>query len=440
MANKFYKREKRGALSSKERNLVAKIESLVDQNDVDVNELGSARNVDQLEVMLEALEEEYGSTTIESSSPKEEPTNFEEPKETKPVESSTEQVNVPKETGSYELSQFVSQENSHPFAIEFESAGRDYAKGGPTINPSIDESEQNLDDKPVENTESSRFSESATDSVASPWDVPTDKETEFSSSRIDTDNVESDDPEKTALAESTKKKATKHIAKQAANLYAIVTEKLGGWAGKISDKKLEALEEEGKIDREYVVDKGRNLTIQGIADNHNSQLKKMVKLDDDVKDDFQEALELVMEKHQFEVTPEVNLAIVTISGIATVVKTATDLKKDTMELIEKSGKNAMVIQNQLERERAMREDLQRQIEEMKNGSAILESNTESPQQQTQGEVKEMSFVKKTELDVSDTETVQRNRSFSDSENMIETITSPVIEEKPKLVGIKKKKK
>lgn len=391
----FYKRSKRGALNAAEKSLGDSIEALCKTHNIDPNTLGQATNLEELGDIKSVLEAQINSSPpvkkpTESAkesaenTQKNTPAKKERPAQVKPDESLKEPV-VKKTTDStpapdvsqssatekFNMGDFIPQENSNAFAAKFKTADRDYA-----VHNEFDQSLPNAPQKPLtetekptapttsktttsditETTETTSTIPAATepaatqvnDSTRNPWEIDTDQAQVVEEAPTTTDpNLTSDDPEKVALAEATKKKATKHIAKQAATFYAFLCEKGGNWAGRISENRLAKMEANGLIDRNFILDEDQKQTVEDFVDDHNKKLKELVVLDEDVKDDFQEALQLVMEKHQFEVTPEVNLAIVTISGIATVVKTAMDIKKDSIKILNKTSRTYTLVQNQL---------------------------------------------------------------------------------------------
>jgi hypothetical protein len=474
--NPFYKRTKRGALQGVERELIAEIEAMCENKGIDVRTLDVASNVEELRDLRDAVElrgaeksasdtntnnnsDKPTSTTDKAADTNAEAANkeesFEAPEETKPNAEPTPEPSEFEKTGkSFDMADFVPQDNSNPFATEFIKEGREYATGEVNIGQPEAVESPAPDPKPERTPSVESVSEATpveavepvNDSVASPWDVSTDNEVEVNNreSQVDQD-LNSDDPEKVKLAETTKKKATKHIAKQAANLYAIVVEKAGKWTGQISEKTLTKLENEGKLDREFVIDDQTGETVDRFVDNHNDNLTAAVKLDEDVKDDFQEALELVMEKHQWEVTPEVNLAIVAISGFATTIQQARQCRNESMKVLDKASKTYQMVTYELTEAHSRNDELEAQIAELqaqlsasKNGQAQPSVQPSVPATEnnltvvTPPPIRKGSFNKK-EADGIIEPAAERNVDFTEEENMIETITSPILEEKPSIV-------
>ena len=460
--NSFYKRTTRGALKSIEKQLVENISNICETYNVDPSTLDVANSIDELQDLKDVLELTHGkvSSTSKKTTPPKSNTSIEsgnvddveqsdstsasEFDQPEPVE-----PNVPtpgNEAPKFNLGDFVPQENSNAFAMEFESKGRDYAKG--IIETGDSTINQNDDSVPTRSSEVDDLSDSSEatssapdDSTPSPWQVDTSDEVEVKNrdQQVEEDS-KSDDPEKVALASATKKKATKHIAKQAASMYAIVVEKTGNWAGQISEKSLDKMEAEGTIDRQYVIDDFSNQTVDQFVDNHNNQLKDVVTLDEDVKEDFQEALELVMEKHQWEVTPEVNLAIVAISGIATVVKQGRDLRKDTMRVLEKASKTYQIVHHELVQQQDENASLKAEIERLnqsKQSSVVKQepvNGGEIESIQPEEILRKGSFKKEFSG-----EDVERSNEFGEATNEIDSVTSPITED-PRVVTLAKQKK
>jgi hypothetical protein len=444
----FYKRTKPGALSTEERNLTEAIESLCQKNNVSADSLKIARTVEDLEELKKSLETTAGKpSSSESSSEEVSETapdqNFDVDLETekalekKPSVEKTHQEPIPSSkpdiSSTFEMSDFVPQENSNPFTSQFKTEGRDYTKGEVNVG-----GDQKID---VNNTEAGSKTQRtptvdevpeigttapANDSTPAPWAVNTDNEIEVNNREKGLqDDINSDDPEKVKLAESTKKKATKHISKQAANLYAIIVEKTGRYAGEIPEKRLDKLEREGKLDRQFIIDEKSGETVEKFVDDHNKRLKDLVKLEDDVKEDFQEALELVMEKHQFEVTPEVNLAIVTISGFATTIQQARQCRNESMKVLEKAERTYKLVNEQLAQSYDRNRELEQQLLELKVQMKERESGSPArvvnlPVNQGEPAIKSGTFSKPNTDEVSHGE-----KTITESENLIETITSQI---------------
>jgi hypothetical protein len=371
----WYKKGK-GRKSSVENASIRTVNDLIEQNNIDISKYDSPTTPNELYELRNKLLEEYGSPVIKKDVlPSEttenvsaqEPilddsskTNFQEPEPVEtPVESQTQS------TRTFELSDFVEQKSDSPFTDEFPAEDMHKATSDfPSYVP-----------EPTPPPESSQAIEQVSnDSVPDAWEQM--KKKRDRGSALGTETVEataepvSSTPksDKVPLADETKRKATESMARQMAKITTFLAELGVKKVSKLSDKHIDKLEDQGLIDRNFEVN-GR--TVAELLDDHNDLIDKMIEVDPQSKNDLVEAIKLVAEKHQIEMSPESNLAMVVVTIIISLAQAGLSQKKEFKKTLKKISDTYTMQKRQIA---PMEEEIARLRAEniaQNNGSAII---------------------------------------------------------------------
>jgi hypothetical protein len=273
--------------------------------------------------------------------------------------------------------------------------------------------------------------EQVNDSVQNAWDLPTEAPDRSGAiERLGSDSAPEEDSDKVALAESTSKKATESLAKQSAKIFEFIVEWGVKKYSKVSDKQLDRMEQEGTIDRNFLI--SQNKTVADLVDEHNDLIDEIIKVDPDQREDLIEALMLLAEKHQVKMSPESNLAMVVVTIIISLAKAGYDHKQQMKKTLRKVSDTYTMQKTALADAERRNAELQARLD-----------NMEKPEQPDEP-VKTLSFdmpkKDKPSLSISKDEPVERNREISEAESELEEITSKVDEGnvKPKKKRVVKK--
>jgi len=361
--SQIYKKPSKGRLSIVEKKAVSDIEKVLEKFPEERRE--TITLLEDLTSFSSELKSKYPDLfkevkEVPGSSPKEIPeTSSEQNPIKKDVEVDTNDDMVPEfdltpsdnssietdntdfgQTDSFDLGDFEETTTTNPLSAPFKSEAMF------KLDPLNTEAENIASQESSSNS----LGSDGTDAVKSAWEIakeqqddpqPSSQEKLDAANRLKS-NVEPESTEesenKTKLAKSTSKKATKSLAKNAAKVFEFLTEWGTHKYGKISDSYLDKLESKGLLDRHYVLDPEQGKTIAQLIDQHNESISK-IKTDPDASDDLVEAMLLVAEKHEIEVTPETNLAMVVISMIVSLARESHEQKMLMKRTLRKATDN-----------------------------------------------------------------------------------------------------
>jgi hypothetical protein len=434
----------RGRKTAQEKSLISDIEKIISENDLKASDLDQASSVEELEALRDNLQNEFPGSASEGTSrsfkapdnmdgeepaPKE-PSNDVDPE---PAPKETENFDSPEMSDgvfedNYKLSDFEELNTSHPFTAEFKE--EDMFKAS-EFSERFNEHGGSGESDPgaVENsvndpgTDAPSPELSAQESAPQPWEVPSEP-TPQSSSPVEITGPENpEDEKKVKLARSTSKKATKSFAKQMTNLTCMGMEGGAKWFGKVKESDLKKLEKQGKIDRDWIFDQQSGKSVKQWIDQNNEFLDEVINIDEDTRDELEEAILLVAEKHDIQVSPESNLMFILLNIAFTIGKASWDHRKMMKRTLDRISDNytlnaKMYNEQQVELE---------QLREYKRNSQRNKTNgSETPEQETP--IKELSFDKagsdKPSLSVKK-EDPQVERKVEGATAILEEVTSTI---------------
>jgi hypothetical protein len=424
----FYKRG-RGRKTTHEKDILKEVNDIIDANDVDTSEMEIIDNFDDLQNFRDDLVRKYGKVREEEpeqveekpSAKKEQTEQFElEETEDKP----TEQITTSND--EYSLSDFTEVKTQHAFSEGFKEEDLYKAENSFEQEPEPTNSGSEALSEP---TEQAQPNDSVPDAFA---EARKARKTRQRIESVNNDDEVSDEKSeeserKAKLSKTVSKKATKNVARQTAKIVTFLMEGGAKWYGKVPDKTLDKLEQQGKIDRHYVYDKNKNKTVAELVDEHNTFLDEVVKVDADTHDDLVEALMLVAEEHEIEVSPTNNLLLVILSMGISLFQASHTQKKEMQRTLKK-------MQDNYQLEIVRNGQLKQEVEQKDNKIAELEAQIKSLSFGSQNNnasesgVTQLSFgdsPKKPSISV--VKGAERKRDFKEAESMLEEVTSTVQE-------------
>jgi len=449
----FYKKG-RGRKTAMENQHISQIQRIIDNNDVDMQEYNVASNPNELETLRDELKRDFGLPSIEkqdtsSSQADPEPQtdntknsdsaetefdeteSFDQPTETENSDLESTEMNVDEK---YSISDFKEIENRHPFSQPFKE--EDMFKANRFVEDDADMEPEEID--PTKDMSISSEKPEENDSVEDPWkrrqkiseqpsETSSNVKSPSPSGSTSDQPLSEEEKKKVKLNKSTGKKASKMMAKNVTNLTCGALEGGAKWYGKlpVSEKRLSKLEKSGKLDRHFVVDKETQKTFNHIADEHKDFLDKVIKIDEDQKEDLNEAILLLSEKHDVEVTPESNLLMCLVTIVISLWQVSNEQKKKMDRVISKIS-DQYVLESQriapLEKEVqekqstiAQQEEKIRHLEMKVNGS---EFDKDKPKKDQETPLKKMQFT-------SEKRSEERERQVENATNEIESITNDI---------------
>jgi len=462
----WYKKGK-GRKSAVEKSQINDVNQLIEQHDIDISEFISPKTPGELSELRTELIGKYGSPEIikdelpgdkpgendppepsidePQSDPNDKTGEFGELKE-----SSTSDIPGLENTqDNWKLSDFVENDNRHPMSAPFKKEDLFKASSfgeepdGEDLEDEPSEIEENEDPLDDEHRPKEVVKEQPNDSVGNPWEkkrspeVKTEEPGSPAPANASGENLDLSDDEKkkVKLAKTTSKKASENLAKQVTNLTCTVLEGGAKWYGKlpIREKKIQKLEDEGQLDRHFVVDKATHKTLNHLIDEHKQFLDEVISIDPDQKEDLMQAIMLVAEKHDVQVSPESNLMMVLLN-IAITIGQASHQQKKKMERMISKVSDSYVQQSQriapLENENA---DLKEQLRVIQGGgNRMVAPPTPVAQpgakEEPQDWMRHLSFGTPGEknIDIMDEDkNVRKNEGIETASAIMEEVSSPV---------------
>lgn len=232
----------------------------------------------------------------------------------------------------------------------------------------VSDSEFPENNKDVDNTNSSIDNEENVDLddrapvAKEPWEI----EPENSFPVAGEENSEAEIQPESESGEGPKNKlsdtATKQMVSTGVDLLCSGIE----WAGRkvacVDIWKLRKLEMAGKLNLQMPI-MNDGTTVEQWAKNHNNAVDSSIVIDDESREDLINATLLVAEKHNFEVTPEMNLGLTLGAIIVKVGSSAIALRNDSNKMLKEAQymyetqfKKIEELQKENERLRKMQED------------------------------------------------------------------------------------
>jgi len=420
--SKWYSKGK-GRKSALEHETIGKIDSLIDTHKIDISEYDSPTNPEELKNLHETLSSKYFTT---SETPQESQADTKENPPSDPVDEkfTPEESPAPEEDPvsnepntpiDYNLSDFKPISEVNPFSESFKKEDMFKLE---TFGAVPEDEEIELTDEPP----------NAEDSVPDAWEVAKKDRSKRDTTQIETTDKEptKEDKEKVALSEKTSKKATLSLARQGAKLFEFVSELAVKKYSKISDKKIQNMEDKDLIDRNFIVP-ATNKTIAELVDEHNELIDELVKVDPETREDLIEALMLVAEKHQIKMSPESNLAMVVITMLLTMGKVGYDQKQIMNKMLKKVSNQYTLSKTAMIEAERRNAQLQQQLDNIQNKT--FQPSSETPEQPTpETSIKELKFNmplrKKKNLSV-EKPAPRSNKKIEEASPMLEEITSKV---------------
>lgn len=426
----------RGRMSSVEKATVSQINDIIEEFGVDISYYEAPTTPNELNDLKDGLIAEFGQPKLKKDKFPESKNSLEEAEaeaklkaESNSQDSDIEQTseefeleeNKPADnivesskTDAFEITDFEEVNTPNPFAEEFKK--EDMYKVSNFTDPEPLDSQ--ID--PVNQIES----------VPNAWDIakttqekPTTLEIN-SATPISPETTQTpEEKEKVKLAKKTGKVATENIAKQGAKIFEFITEIGIKKYSKISDKHLEKLEEQDLIDRNFIV-KGK--TVSELIEEHNDLIDELIKTDPEMREELIEALMLVAEKHQIEMSPESNLAMVVITMLLTLGKAGYDQKKAIKKLIKKVSDQYTLGKHALSEANERNKALQQQLDNVKlNNERIPLVQTPETEPVDPAPIKELSFGDNSSKPSLGLNLQPRSREIVEEESILEEITSEV---------------
>lgn len=413
--SKWYSKGK-GRKSAYEHETIGKINSLIDAHNIDITTYESPTNPEELKELHETISSKYPS-----DQPAPEPTKPEEPKvesdpqpeDPTPQAEETPEVSAEPTPLDYNLSDFQPVTQINPFSESFKK--EDMFKANDFGKLPEEEQIELTDDAPITD-----------DSVPDAWEVAKQDRLKRDTSTIETPEAEptKEDKEKVALSEKTSKKATLSLARQGAKLFEFISELAVKKYSKISDKRLQNMEDKDLIDRNFIVPSS-NKTVADVVDEHNELIDELVKVDPETREDLIEAIMLVAEKHQIKMSPESNLAMVVITMILTLGKVGYDQKQSMNKMLQKVSNQYTLSKTAMIESEKRNAKLQEQLNELQQKAFQQPTNNAESKPEAVKELKfNMPKRKKKSLSVEKSEPKQE-REVEEATSMIPTITSKI---------------
>jgi len=371
--SKIYLKGK-GRKSALEQQMVEESEKIIAENNVDISTLDLPKTPDELRDFRNDLKAKYGEATPQpkQKEPSSTQDDLEPSTESSDVEfdqpepvAQSEEPSTPV-TRKFDLSEFEPVETSNPF---FESFPEEDMHKATSDFPVFNEPE------PVVETAQPSV---PNDSVPDAWELMRQKREktqaigglESAVDSVEAETIPASDTNKVPLADSTKKKATESMARQMAKITTFLTELGVKKVSKISEKHLDRLEEQGLIDRNFDVN---GKTVTELLDDHNDLIDKMIEVDPQSKNDLIEAIKLVAEKHQIEMSPESNLAMVVVTIIISLAQAGLSQKREFKKTLKKISDTYTMQKRQIA-------PMEAEIQKLRDENARLNRNGVAPAQ------------------------------------------------------------
>lgn len=356
----IYQTGKAGNKTLLEKKAVKDIQYYISNHNAVIDKV--ATTPDELYSLRDKLKSEYGEIPITSETPSSDSTSkskiknkITDPDIQPELESNSEEFDIPE--GNFESEPSYSEPttsiDSEEILENYNLSDFEEIKPGNSFDAPFKQDDLFKADNQFEidnNNHENNFSneEEVIQSVRNPWEsrAETAEENEAIKSQSPTEEVEEitvhkedvelseEEKDKIALAKKTSAIATKSLAKQTAKIFDWITTGGAKWYSKISDKKLDQLEEKGLLDRNFILDDGR--TISSLIDEHNELIDELLETDPEMLDELIDALLLVAQKHEIQVSPEANLGMVVITMLISKFKTGHDAKKQINKVLKKS--------------------------------------------------------------------------------------------------------
>jgi hypothetical protein len=374
----FYKKGKKGRNTSLENHAIKEIQEIMEANGIDSVE--TATTPEELYALRDKLKNKYGS---KAEAPKEEPKQapVEEPKQDPVEEPKQDPVEAPAENPKEEFELTPTEEEAPASSPEHHFKISDF-QPVQEINPFTApfkkedlfkaENEFRLDEEEVKPPTEDKFSQHElpehTDATPNAWEIAKSRGDKPIES-LEVEEVSSSSDEMKVKPQSeTSKKATKSLAKQSAKIFQFISE----WAvkryAKVSEKNLNKMEEQDLIDRNFMVN---GKTVAELIEDHNDLIDEMIKVDEDMKEDLVDALMLVAEKHQIEMSPESNLAMVVITIMISLGKAGYDAKQEMRKTLRKISDTYVLNKRGLQQAQDENAQLREEIKQLRSNNGNM---------------------------------------------------------------------
>jgi polyhydroxyalkanoate synthesis regulator phasin len=399
--SKFYLKGK-GRKTALERSQMSTIEELIEQHDIDISEYNPASTPHELEELRNQLVDKYGTPPVkkpETQSAKPSPapvesnsssgdTEFAEPEFADPEPTKAEDI-TSSSTRTFDLSEFVPTQAKSPFEDHFPAEDMHKAHNDfPTIEPQ---------------PEPTKVQQTQTDSTPNAWEVLKNRSDKVNSiDRIDDpepiasepSKSDSGDGKKVPLSSEARKKANESFARQTAKIFSWLSESGVKYFSKVKDKHITELEQEGLLDRNYEVG---GKTVAELLEQHHELIDEMVKVDPQSKNDLIEAIKLVAEEYEVEMSPMANLGMVIVTILLTMAQAGIQTKREFKRHLKKVSDQYVMQKRQITPMQNRIDELEQQLRtqspkapaqpEPSSFSQPVELSLEEP-------IKELSFAKK----------------------------------------------
>ena len=405
--SKWYKKGK-GRKSALENAQVKDIEILIEEHGIDILEYDSPTTPQELSDLRTNLINKYGTPPIKkdvfpSDVKKSEPTieqtqepapeaesgeTFEEPELTEPIAETSSPS-----TKTWDLSDFKPKETTSPFEASFPE--QDMFKAVDSF-PQIE---------PEPTPEPSATPTEPTDSTPNAWEVLKNRNEKLGAlERIDDPDSEeskgtsnTDGEKKVAMSSEARKKSSEAFARQTAKIFTWLSESGVKYFSKVKDKHITELEQEGLIDRNYQVG---GKTVAELLDQHHELIDEMVKVDPQSKNDLIEAIKLVAQEHEIEMSPMANLGMVIVTILLTMGQAGIQTKREFKRHLKVVSDQYVINKRQIAPMEDEIRQLKSKLSQQENGSvsaqpssfsAPVEIETPAP---AKPPIKELSFKPK----------------------------------------------
>ena len=414
MSVSWYKKGTQGRLSIREKSTIDEINEIVKSNNIDTSNWSTMTTIDDLEDLRDDLIDDYGDPDIEDQNTSE--------KSEEIIDENNDQdyvgdSNVQKQTNEevLDLGDFVETESEHAFTDAFKEEDMFKVDGGSFNNSSEQppESGQTIED-PLAILKKKQRVEQISNTVPSFDNGDTESDS-------DPDNPQTEeDKKKVALGKKTKRKATKQFADKIVTLLELIVEATAKSYAKYPDKKLQKAVDDGLLDLSFVFGTSQE-TVKEFIDNYRQNLNDAISTDEEMHEEMVDAVLLYMEEQEIEVTPKTNLGITIATYIISVGVEAHKQRQSINRAVEQMKQNYALHKTIFEDQKQKIQELETKLEwQSKPKESIPKPLEFNLPKKTTDEKPQIKLVGDPE------EQIQRKKDFTESENMIETIQSPVM--------------
>jgi len=395
----FYNKGKKGRNTSLENHAIQEIVNIMEKNGID--EVETVTTPEDLYALRDKLKAKYGSAQntdtvqskrgnikAETKAPVQEnldpvPDPDPDPKEeftlTPEDEITTEKSSNP----HFNLSDFVEVKDINPFSAPFKQEDMFKASNEFALTPNEETA-----------TTHDRFGNNPlpenSDATPNAWEIAKQRgASEKPIERLDVETVESSDEMKVKPQSETSKKATRSLAKQSAKIFQFISEWGVKKYSKVSEKHVAGLEEQDLIDRNFMVN---GKTVAELVEEHNDMIDELIKVDEDAKEDLVDALMLVAEKHQIEMSPESNLAMVVVTILISLGKAGYDAKQEMRKTLRKISDTYVLNKRGLQQAQDENAQLRAELRMLRSNNGNMGSvQPPAPEVPEESPVKSLSF-------------------------------------------------